>query len=325
MVWVKGPNYGGPTTEGATHGSSSGSSTSTVKSGSTRAMAPPGREPTKHHDLVQQVAPPQMNTNPLPSESYNNPDQNINLVNELQALLDATPTEVAEIPGQIVSNDDRIWNLATQAYADNPGYELSWEGQQYAKDLAKKGITKGSPEYEKAMIQYFGMPQVTSNINQVEKVNPMDPKYAKSFQGQELIKRLKAAGITEGSPEWNNAFHNEFVPELQLSGQGKYLMDRYDEPGKYEDKTAEYYEMREAQQQGQNNPGGSYYGDGGGGSEGGSGYGYGYSGDDYPPPQGYQRAVYGPGTLQEQVNRVYLAMSGLQKKRGGIISLLELR
>jgi len=303
------------------YGGSGSTSSSTT---STQAAAPPGRSSTGHHtpNIGTPGPEPQVITNPIPNQSNRPlpapPDPNINLVNELQALLDDTPTQVAEIPGQIVSNDDRIWNLATQAYASNPGYELSWEGQQYAKDLAKDGIMKGDPEYERAMIQYFGMPQVTSNINQVSSVDPMDPKYEKSFKGQQLMKD----NIMPGSQEWYDAF----VPELQLSGQGKYLMDRYDEPGKYEDKTAEYYKMRDAQQQGQNDPGGSYgYGGGGGGSEGGSGYGYGYGGDDDPLARGYQRAVFGPGNLQEQVNQNYMRLSGLQKKRGGIISLLELR
>ena len=83
--------------------------------------------------------------------------------------------------------------------------------------------------------------------------------------------------------------------------------------------------MREAEQQGQNDPGGYYNYGGGGGSDGDYGYGYGYSGNDDPLARGYQRAKFGPGTLQEQVNQNFMRLSGLQKKRGGIISLLELR
>ena len=69
---------------------------------------------------------------------------------------------------------------------------------------------------------------------------------------------------------------------------------------------------------------GGYDGGGGGGG------GYGYGGEQQPPPRGYQRAGVGPGTLQEQVNQVFLGMSGMnqmpgiQKKRGGIVSLLGL-
>ena len=281
----------------------------------TQAMAPPGRDPTGHHDLRQQVAPPQMNTIPLPSVSYNNPDQNINLVNELQSLLDDTKTQetivVDEIPGQIVSNDDRIWNLATQAAA-KPGYELSFEG----KELMKRGVMPGSNEW----IRTFGLPQIIGTTSK-----HYDKEGRIMGSGSPVT-----TGIRRGDIEGNTDYMDEYGQIIEggkpiLTGQGKYLMDRYDEPGKYEDKTAEYYEMREAQQQGQNDPGGYYnYGSGGGsGSEGGSGYGYEY-GDD-PFPRGYQRAVYGPGDLMERVNQNLLRLAGLRKKRGGIVSLLELR
>ena len=73
---------------------------------------------------------------------------------------------------------------------------------------------------------------------------------------------------------------------------------------------------------------GGYYGSGGGGGGGGSGYGF--SEEQDPMQQGYQRGQTGPGTLQEQVNQIYLGMSnlnsapGFQKSRGGIVSLLGL-
>jgi len=64
------------------------------------------------------------------------------------------------------------------------------------------------------------------------------------------------------------------------------------------------------------------YGDGGGGG------GYGYASGEDPMERTYQRAQVGPGTLQEQVNQIYLGMSGVgnpgfQKNRGGIVSLVE--
>jgi len=74
--------------------------------------------------------------------------------------------------------------------------------------------------------------------------------------------------------------------------------------------------------------GGGYGGYGGGGGSGGGGYGY--SGGQDPMAQGYQRGQVGPGSLQEQVNQIYLGMSnlnaapGFQKSRGGIVSLLGL-
>ena len=60
---------------------------------------------------------------------------------------------------------------------------------------------------------------------------------------------------------------------------------------------------------------------GGGGS---GGYGYGYGEDEDPFPRGYQRGKVGPGGLLEAVNKLLFRLSGLNKKRGGIVSLLEL-
>tara|TARA_Y100000310_G_scaffold139937_1_gene139292 strand:- start:219 stop:983 length:765 start_codon:yes stop_codon:yes gene_type:complete len=64
------------------------------------------------------------------------------------------------------------------------------------------------------------------------------------------------------------------------------------------------------------------YGYGGGGGSG--GYGYGYGEDEDPFPRGYQRGKVGPGGLLEAVNKLLFRLSGLNKKRGGIVSLLEL-
>ena len=73
---------------------------------------------------------------------------------------------------------------------------------------------------------------------------------------------------------------------------------------------------------------GSGWGGYGGGGGSGDGGGFGYSTHD-PLQRGYQRAQVGPGSLQEQVNQIYLGMSnlnpapGFQKKRGGIVSLVQ--
>jgi hypothetical protein len=73
---------------------------------------------------------------------------------------------------------------------------------------------------------------------------------------------------------------------------------------------------------------GSGGGYGGGGGSGGGG-GYGISGQQDQIPQGYQRGQVGPGSLQEQVNQIYLGMSnlnaapGFNKNRGGIVSLVQ--
>ena len=71
---------------------------------------------------------------------------------------------------------------------------------------------------------------------------------------------------------------------------------------------------------------GSGYTQSGYGGGGGGGYGYGMQTED-PMAQGYQRGKVGPGSLQEQVNQLYLGSAnipGFNKNRGGIISLLGL-
>ena len=165
-----------------------------------------------------------------------------------------------------LTEEEKIWNLATQAYESNPGYALSYQGKEYAKLLAKHGIIKGTPEYQDEMIKAFGMPKVASNYEQYAGVDPMDPKYQKSFKGKELM----ADDIMPGSAEWDAAFR----PELQLSGQGQHLMGQYDQPGTYQEKIDDYYTMREeemAQQTGGDQGYGYGYGHGSGGG-GGGGY-----------------------------------------------------
>ena len=145
--------------------------------------------------------------------------------NGVNTVDDMIGTEVIpEIPGQIVSDDDKVWELATQAYLSNPGYELSWEGQEYAKQLASAGITKGTPEYQDAMIQAFGMPNVV----------------ATNYGG----KPQKTEGQYD---EWGNVIAP--ADQYIYSGQGKYLFDQYDQPGSYEDKVAQYYSQQEEQEQ----------------------------------------------------------------------------
>ena len=76
--------------------------------------------------------------------------------------------------------------------------------------------------------------------------------------------------------------------------------------------------------QGGDDPGGYGYGYGYGGGGGSGGYGYGYGEDEDPMARGYQRGKVGPGGLLEAVNKLLFRISGLNKKRGGIVSLLEL-
>jgi len=105
-----------------------------------------------------------------------------------------------------------------------------------------------------------------------------NPGYALSYEGQ----LLKDRGILPGSDRWVAHFG---IPQIVttsgrtgkpilsthgdnpiMTGQGKYLMDQYDEPKTYEEKVDAYYKMREAEQAQQT------------GGDQGYGYGYGSSG-----------------------------------------------
>ena len=151
--------------------------------------------------------------------------------------------------------DDEIWALAVQA-ADpitNPGYALSYEG----KELIKQGIQPGSETW----IKTFGLPQIIGTTS-------------KAYDKEGRIIGLGdpiTTGIRRGDIEGNTDYMDEYGQIIEggspiMSGQGKYLMDQYDEPGTYEEKVDDYYEMREAEQAQQPDKDPNY------------GYGYGYSG-----------------------------------------------
>jgi hypothetical protein len=223
---------------------------------------------------------------------------------------DANVTEVIpEIPGQIVSDEDKIWELATQAYLSNPGYAKSWEGKEYAKQLASNTykdeqgnvisdpVVPGDPRYEKAMIQAFGMPNIVTT----------------NYGGKPILTKKYTTEYGEEIPGGEHIF----------SGLGKSLMDQYDQPGSYEDKAETYWDDRAAAEsaadQGQPSWGG--YSGGGGGGVGGTGY--------YGDPR--------TGNPVEQMANFYTPQANLQQaminvhgtptvfaKRGGIVSLLRL-
>ena len=136
-----------------------------------------------------------------------------------------------------LTEKEKIWQLATQAAASNPGYEKSWKGQQ----LIKKGITPGSD----AWIQEFGLPQIISTG---------------TYQGNY-------------GDKWSSAIKTTGTGDFIYSGQGKHLMDQYGDAtaGSYEDQVANYYATTGG---GQNDQGGNQrYGYGYGYAPGSSGPG----------------------------------------------------
>ena len=198
-----------------------------------------------------------------------------------------------------LTEQEKIWKLATQAAASNPGYEKSWKGQQ----LIEQGITPGSD----AWIQEFGLPHIISTG---------------TYQGNYDDKWSSAIKTTpEYDDEGNLIFGDKFV----YSGQGKHLMDQYDDPtGTYQEQVDDYYKMREeemAQQTGNNysygysNPGYNTVA---------GGYGYGY-GDpvnigktpwDYGDP--YSEARYASDPMMKFMVDAH---SPMYAARGGIMNL----
>ena len=141
-------------------------------------------------------------------------------------------------PEHLSNIDDNIWELAIQAYASNPGYAKSWEGQKLIKQLAESGITQGDPQYEAAMVQAFGLPQI----------------------------------VATGTNSWGNPIYTD-DGNVIMSGQGQHLLDNYNNPtGTYQEKVDDYYAIRDAemaQQTGGDQGYGYDYGSSGGGGGGG--------------------------------------------------------
>ena len=157
--------------------------------------------------------------------------------------------------------DDEIWALAVQA-ADpitNPGYALSAEGQK----LKAAGIMPGSDQW----VMHFGVPQIVATSGRT---------------GEPVTTGIRSGDTTTD-------YMDEYGQIIEggkpiMTGQGKYLMDQYDEPGTYEEKVAKYYADREAEQAQQTGGDPNY------------GYGYGYDpggGGGYAGGDGYALGVKG--------------------------------
>jgi len=211
--------------------------------------------------------------------------------------------------------DDEIWNLAVQA-ADpitNPGYALSYEG----KELIKQGIQPGSDTW----IKTFGLPQIIGTTSK-----------AYDEHGQIIgLGDPVTTGIRYGGTDTD--YRDEYGQIIEggkpiMTGQGKYLMDQYDDSKTYEENIDAYYKMREAEQaqqtDGDPNYGYGYSYDPGSYTVSG-GYGYGYGGDpnyigktpfDYGDP--YSEARYAP---LEQHERMVDVNTPRYAARGGIMNL----
>ena len=140
-------------------------------------------------------------------------------------------------PNNLSNIDDNIWELATQAYASNPGYALSFEGKKLIEQMAQQGITSGDPQYQQTMVQAFGLPSI-----------------------------IQTSTNSYGDPIYTDDGN------VIMSGQGQHLLDNYNNPtGSYDEKVQDYYDIKEAnaaQQSGQNQSYGYGYDYGPGSSSG---------------------------------------------------------
>ena len=146
-----------------------------------------------------------------------------------------------------------------------------------------------------------------------------------------ITDQMASMGLLEHDPSavysWSDVESNPFLYKAhQELGSKDLTPNKYTE---YMDKIGAFGHMGTAPGGTGGGGWGSGWGSGGGGGGAGGGGGFGYSTHD-PMQQGYQRGKVGPGSLQEQVNQIYLGMGnlnaapGFNKNRGGIISLLGL-
>jgi len=209
-------------------------------------------------------------------------------------------------PDTVLSDEDKVWKLATEAYESNPGYALSFEGKKYSAELEAAGYEKGTQEYQDKMIQAFGMPNIVATG-------------ARTW-GDEIYTGKRT-----------DEFGQELGGDYIYSGLGQALMDQYDQPGSYEDKSEKYWTETRPEQDLLAERGDTDYGYGYGydpGSytvSGGYGYGYGYGGDpnqmgktpfDYGDP--YSEARFAP---LEQHERMVDVNTPRYAARGGIMNL----
>jgi len=178
------------------------------------------------------------------TQTQTNTDTNNQTNNVGITTLDDGTISVPEVntfstkPNNLSNIDDNIWELATQAYASNPGYALSFEGKKLIKLLAENTsqdgqpdpILPGDPRYQQTMVQAFGLPSI-----------------------------IQTSTNSYGDPIYTNDGN------VIMSGQGQHLLDNYNNPtGSYDEKVQDYYDIKEANAAQQSNQNQSY------------GYGYDY-------------------------------------------------
>ena len=217
-----------------------------------------------------------------------------------------------------MSEWDKIQNLASMEAAD-PKYAKSFEGKQLMSEMRSYDQWKDMSDKELMSTDIwrnqFGMPSIVAT-----------PTY---YQG-----------AYEGKPTWQldpimtgkrtDEFGQELGGEYIYSGQGRALMDQYEAGGPgsladfdYGQAKEDYWSDRTAQEERvrMDTRGQGSYGSGGG--EGGGG---GYYGDPRTgnPIDRYGNFYTPQANLQQAMVNVH-GTPTVFKKRGGIVSLLELR
>jgi len=222
-------------------------------------------------------------------------------------------------------------------------------------ELARLHGSQGKPNEELAKINALGIqeylkrktkgdPDAIENILQGKTgIEGLSPDFFKNFvYGGDDPEKSKQIGT--GNLNWGKEYgklggdalgYDEFGTTSFNDADEQFRNDFYTLQNKKAPINAAYRNLLKSRLGYSSSP----YGGGGGGGQGGWGDSWGAGGDysggggggggyglpESGRPRGYQRETVGPGSLQEQVNQVFLGMSGMQKKRGGIVSLLRLR
>jgi len=301
MVWVQGPNYGGPTTAGATHGGtpySSGNGGSTTPDGGPKGETGGTGEHKFEKKLRELEAKGEGNTaaaQVLKDYVSGIPD----VRREKLGLGPSTPTTPAATPSEqqaweSMTELERIQQLASLE-AGQEKYAKSWEGKEFIRVNKEKGFTEEEILGSAAWRDQFGMPSIVTT----------------AYGGDPIMTGKRT-----------DEYDQKISPQYIYTGLGKSLMDQYQGQTDFDYGTAKdaYWDERTAQDLAKTDQSATSYWDSGGGGGGG---GTGYYGDPRRGNPVEQMANY--YTPQANLQQAMINVHSTQfAKRGGIVSLLRL-
>ena len=291
-------------------------------------------------------------SDPGGSGNGNNQDDQNNQTGETggHKLLDQYNQLVAEGKGGTTQAQElgRYLGRVEQKYQSGAG-PGGYEGESlYPDQPQQKPSERTATEQLKYKEATFEPLNEWDKIKQLAALEAQNPKYAKSWEGQQM----EAQGKGPGTPEWINKFGLPSIiamptyyqgdyeyekgrdltwdkePIMTPSGeyiyseQGRELMDQYGQPGfDYETAKDAYWDDRAVQEERERSLPGTYGGYGGGGGGGGGGY---YGDPRRGNPVEQMAGFYTPqANLQQAMVNVH-GTPTVFRKRGGIVSLLRL-